>query len=678
MSTSTNETLDTNEALKQILDTVNELKSTQNKIIASINSCRESNKTQEKTEVISENKTLKAKIEPIEGKITTLETAASPGTNVESVYSELMDRQSRLTDTLTVDEILKSIDLQINPVSVRRLGKQSNKPRPLLTTLPNSSDVFEVLKVKRKLLSTANFKDIRIASDRTTQQRQYFTNIVSQLKQRSDTALLNYDLIILTETWLSRSVNDSELGLCPHYTVFRCDRYEIHGPDIRGGGVLIAIKVQYPCHRLIIQQDLVEQLFVKIHINHISLIVGSVYFPPRSDLNLYNSHVNVIDNLMSKYYNDRFLVLGDYNLTNVNWVSNNRKIIPRLSNNNLYESNIISALSYVNLMQNNLIHNSSGSLLDLVFSNIVNVNVSLETSPLVPLDYKFHPALKIPLPLSSTKNNLYYNEIVHDFISCDYNAIRSCMASTDWSCTFKDLHINEALDIFYSRLHDIIDVHCQKKRMFFLKYPLWFSKTLKQLIFSKKVAHKVYKQTPTNVNYNIFSNLRAKCKVVNKTDYGNFIQRTQSSIVSNPKRFWNYIYSKRSNSNIPSVISYSNQTVTGGDKIAESFANYYSTIYKQLNFMQKPPDDIKSMKVDLNTCVITLSDIYDELSNLKSTTCPGPDNIPYAFFTNYSNKEFISFADDTAILISEPTIENLYHEANNILNEIIDLDGMVM
>ena len=50
--------------------------------------------------------------------------------------------------------------------------------------------------------------------------------------------------------------------------------------------------------------------------------------------------------------------------------------------------------------------------------------------------------------------------------------------------------------------------------------------------------------------------------------------------------------------------------------------------------MQKPPDVITSMKVDLNTCVITLSDIYDELSSLKSTTCPGPDSIPYTFFTN--------------------------------------------
>jgi len=35
-----------------------------------------------------------------------------------------------------------------------------------------------------------------------------------------------------------------------------------------------------------------------------------------------------------------------------------------------------------------------------------------------------------------------------------------------------------------------------------------------------------------------------------------------------------------------------------------------------------------------------------------------------------SNKEFIRLADDTAVLISEPTIDSLYHEANNILNNV--------
>jgi hypothetical protein len=50
--------------------------------------------------------------------------------------------------------------------------------------------------------------------------------------------------------------------------------------------------------------------------------------------------------------------------------------------------------------------------------------------------------------------------------------------------------------------------------------------------------------------------------------------------------------------------------------------------------MPKTPVDIKSMKIDLNSCIITLSDIYNELNSLKSTTCPGPDNIPYVLFNN--------------------------------------------
>jgi len=45
---------------------------------------------------------------------------------------EFNSSPGQLTDTLTVDQILNSIGLQINPVSVRRLGKQSDKPRPLL------------------------------------------------------------------------------------------------------------------------------------------------------------------------------------------------------------------------------------------------------------------------------------------------------------------------------------------------------------------------------------------------------------------------------------------------------------------------------------------------------------------------------------------------------------------
>lgn len=82
--------------------------------------------------------------------------------------------------------ILCVMGTPINPVSLCRLGNVSNKPRPWRITLPTSSDVFEILKLKRKLLSAINFKEIRVSADKTLQQHNYFKEIISNLKSRRE------------------------------------------------------------------------------------------------------------------------------------------------------------------------------------------------------------------------------------------------------------------------------------------------------------------------------------------------------------------------------------------------------------------------------------------------------------------------------------------------------------
>lgn len=98
MSTSTT---DIYEKLNKIGDMANELKSSRSKIISSLKACQESIKIQDKkygniesqlgifsnllSEVVSENKSLRAKIEQLETKIKTVETASSRA-NVELVY----------------------------------------------------------------------------------------------------------------------------------------------------------------------------------------------------------------------------------------------------------------------------------------------------------------------------------------------------------------------------------------------------------------------------------------------------------------------------------------------------------------------------------------------------------------------------------------------------------------
>lgn len=259
-------------------------------------------------------------------------------------------------------------------------------------------------------------------------------------------ALFDYDIIVLSETWLSTSINNTELGLCNKYTIFRYDRCDVHGAGIRGGGVLIAVNKQFSCHRINQQNIQIEQLFVKISFKSYSLILCAIYIPPNSDLHVYNLHVDSIVSVLCNNSNSKFLAIGDYNLPGINWQFIDKKIKPQLFNISSIKSNILSCLSRSNLMQYNLIYNRTGSLLDLVFSNVYNIIVSSALNSLVPLDFNYHPALDISLPVVSIEY-LDYKEQIYDFRHCNYNYVRSLIATVDWNGIFNNLCINNALDI---------------------------------------------------------------------------------------------------------------------------------------------------------------------------------------------------------------------------------------
>jgi len=56
-------------------------------------------------------------------------------------------------------------------------------------------------------------------------------------------------------------------------------------------------------------------------------------------------------------------------------------------------NNAIANFSYLNLKQFNPIKNHNNSILDLILSNALNVEVECERNALVPIDYLYHPAL---------------------------------------------------------------------------------------------------------------------------------------------------------------------------------------------------------------------------------------------------------------------------------------------
>lgn len=132
----------------------------------------------------------------------------------------------------------------------------------------------------------------------------------------------NYDIIILTETWLCPSITNSELGLLG-YQLHRLDRNHC----TRGGGVLIAVRSTFPSVLISTNISTVEHLFIHITNPSINIIVGAVYIPPNSSLQLYESHANIVDAIFSKYTSSKFILCGDYNIPGVDWSSDELGLI---------------------------------------------------------------------------------------------------------------------------------------------------------------------------------------------------------------------------------------------------------------------------------------------------------------------------------------------------------------
>lgn len=224
---------------------------------------------------------------------------------------------------------------------------------------------------------------------------------------------------------------------------------------------------------------------------------------------------------------------------------------------------------------------------------------------------------------------------MYDFVKCDYNSIRSNLASLDWNGIFNGLNINDTVNIFYENVFKIINAYCPVKTVYLSKHPHWFSSSLKKLILDKKLLIKHINNHLIHIittHFLIYVHA-VKCKAQNKIDYNIYIKKTQNSITSNPKLFWKYVNSKRSNLSLPNSMYYNNDNISGGNDITNYFAQYFSSVLNLPSITESIADYYnKSIpSVDLNSCTLSLSDVYNELNEINHSTCSGPDKISNTF-----------------------------------------------
>lgn len=145
------------------------------------------------------------------------------------------------------------------------------------------------------------------------------TNVRSYLPKRETVEALlednSTDLAIFTESWLNPDIQDNELlSAKSSYCIHRQDRL-----GRRGGGVVALVKPSLPSSR-IDAECRHEILCVNLTFPTSKTVLIACYRAPDSDDNFTQELYSVVLDLTSRFPRSNFLLCGDFNFPDIDWV----------------------------------------------------------------------------------------------------------------------------------------------------------------------------------------------------------------------------------------------------------------------------------------------------------------------------------------------------------------------
>lgn len=339
------------------------------------------------------------------------------------------------------------------------------------------------------------------------------------------------------ETWLSDSISDAELGL-ENFNIFRCDR--IAADLFRGGGVLIADRDCFPSIMKKKSISNLEFMFVEFRLDHKHTVVGAIYIPPSSAVDICESHCLAINDVILESRDADFIITGDFNLPHFSF-SNDKDGILFYNNdqpcNMTGQANILmNYFNEFNLYQHNSVRNATENTLDLIFSNLSGLSVRLALDPLIDCD-KYHPALEVVLSKSFHAHFDRISTVKRNFKRADYARINEYLSEIPWDVKLEDRCIEDAVNFFYGHLDYVIFSFVPTYRLRRCEFPSWFSMELISLTIEKKKTHHKYKIFKSYLDYLSFADLRSRCKTLSRRNWTDYLRNTGSAISQNVKIF---------------------------------------------------------------------------------------------------------------------------------------------
>lgn len=429
-------------------------------------------------------------------------------------------------------------------------------------------------------------------------------NGLTKLNKTNDllvsSSIADYDIILISETWLDSSIKDCEY-IHNNYNVYRKDREKSEVKAKKGGGVLIAVKKLISseiCETN--EMKPLEMICVKIPTSAGNIFIFNLYIQPPSSTSIDNfgevsmKHINAIKSL-SINTSDSILIFGDFNLNNIQWCENESgfDFIPFVGESEGRPATIAKAITseflQMGLFQMCDIQNDWNNVLDLVYTNVPElVVVDNADFPLLPIQKidKAHRPLQCSVectPIAFESSDAA--KPIYCFKKANYIEIRELIATSNLNYLIKQNgdDVNGMLKVFYEFIYEVFEKCVPKSSLRMSSKPIWHDTQLSHLKnvrnreFNKLCANKA--KSP-NADNKSFLEAREAFEKYKSDLYNEYVKEIANSAKQNPKKFWKFINDKRKQNSLPIKMKSDTDIATTDTEKANMFAKFFSSVYQ--------------------------------------------------------------------------------------------------
>ena len=436
-------------------------------------------------------------------------------------------------------------------------------------------------------------------------------NKMSEIEAESD----NFDIITLSETWLSDSISNNSILLTNFHPPIRRDR-----PNDPHGGVAIYVKNNLYCKpRPDLNVTNLEAVWVETKLRQESILIGSFYRPPSANVQYWELLHECLEKVNST--NTNYILLGDFN---TDW----------LTRPSPYLLNLMNAYGLKQFIKSpTRVTATTSTCLDLVLTQSEQLIAGADVLPSICSDHSVSCVyLKQPKPKRET-----YKRTIYNYNKLDEVKFHNLLSNVDWNNIINNNDINEGASKLTNTFLNLAK-QCMPVKTVTVRTndAPWINEKIRESIATKKRIHKLAKRTNSDEDWAKFrrcrNDLTSEIRKTKKEYIDKLDKKASDPNLFGTKDWWNLVKTFMSNKNmqsdeIPPIESQGNIYYTSKDK-AEIFNDHFISQSTLPNNDDPEPDiPISNNIPKLEAITISEQTVRQRIKNLKSNKAVGPDLI---------------------------------------------------